>query len=363
MVSASTVVQRLLRGSEVRSIERLRSSERTVVERVRLTRLSTGEPENVVVKRLLQKAGFAAEAGALSVMPAGAPAPQLLAEDPVEGVIIMTDVGSGPSLADALLGDSADAAQAALRSWAEAIARIHRRTAGLGRSFRAAVVERGGSEVEVDPMSRWLAATPTLIDGAGVELVVPAHIEAELSSIMATLDDPAGKALSQGDACPDNNILVPTGLRLVDFEEAVFRHVAWDLAYLRVPWPSCWCAWNLPVASAEAATAHYLRAVGDGLAGAGPSTLREAVEVATLAFALIAAAWFLPSALQRDDTLGAPGHHAPSRRAAVLHRLTLAADIAAELDYQTTSAAARSWTHTLQRRWGPRSLPSCPAFR
>jgi len=28
------------------------------------------------------------------------------------------------------------------------------------------------------------------------------------------------------------------------------------------------------------------------------------VKVATLAFALIAAAWFLPSALQRDDRLG-----------------------------------------------------------
>ena len=25
-----------------------------------------------------------------------------------------------------------------------------------------------------------------------------------------------------------------------------WRHVAWDLAYLRVPWPTCWCSWRLP---------------------------------------------------------------------------------------------------------------------
>ena len=22
--------------------------------------------------------------------------------------------------------------------------------------------------------------------------------------------------------------------------------MVWDLAYLKVPWPSCWCAWRIP---------------------------------------------------------------------------------------------------------------------
>ena len=38
---------------------------------------------------------------------------------------------------------------------------------------------------------------------------------------------------------------------LVDFEGAEWRHVAWDVAYLRVPWPTCWCSWRMPDAVAE----------------------------------------------------------------------------------------------------------------
>jgi len=357
----STVVQRLLPGSEIRAVDRLQSSERTVVDRVRLARSGANVPEKVIMKRFVQLAGFATEAGALSVLPAGAPAPQLLAEDPIERVILMTDVGSGPSLADALLGESTDVAGVALCAWAETMAEIHRATSMLGGSFRAAVVERGGNEEQVEPMGRWLVATPSVIEKSG--LAVPSELQEELTAIAAMLDDPAWGAMSQGDACPDNNIITPAGLHLVDFEGAVFRHVAWDLAYLRVPWPSCWCAWDLPAASAEAATAHYLRALSDRPARADPSTLENAVEVATCAFALIAAAWFLSSALQRDDTLGTPDLPAPSRRAAVLHRFALAADTAGSLGYQTTATAARSWVDTLRQRWGPRTLPTSPAFR
>ncbi|MHB1774087.1 MAG: phosphotransferase [Acidimicrobiales bacterium] len=363
MLSTTAIVQCLMPGSEIRAVNRLRSSERTIVERVHLVRPGTDDPERVVTKRFLQATGFAAEAGALSVMPAQVLAPQLLAEDPIERFIVMTDIGSGPSLADALLGDRTDTAESALGAWAETMAGIHRATTGLRRSFSSAVVGRGGSEADVDPMARWLAATPTAIDGTDIGLAVPAGLHEELTSMIAILDDPAWGALSQGDACPDNNIITRAGLHLVDFEEAAFRHVAWDLAYLRVPWPSCWCAWNLPAAAPEAATAHYLRALNGSAASTGRSPLEGAMEVATLAFALIAAAWFLPSALRRDDTLGTPEQHAPSRRAAVLHRFALAADTATKLDYHSTAAATRTWVDTLQQRWGARILPTTPALR
>ena len=363
MLPIGAVIQRLMPGSEIRTVDRLQSSERTVVERVHLGWPGADGPEQVVTKRFLRAAGFASEAGALSVMPAGVRVPQVLAEDPDEGVIVMTDVGSGPSLADALLGDHPETAEAALCAWAGTMAGVHRATAGLRRCFGAAVVDRGGSEAQVDPTSRWLVASPNVVEGSNAGLGVPAGLRDELISMTAVLDDPAWGALSQGDACPDNNVMTPAGLFLIDFEEAAFRHVAWDLAYLRVPWASCWCAWNLPAAQAEAATAHYARALNASPAEADRSALEGAVEVATLALALIAAAWFLPSALQRDDTLGTPELRAPSRRAAVLHRFTLAADTATWLGYQTTATAARSWVQTLQQRWGALTLPTTRAFR
>lgn len=361
MPLTSTVLQRLFPGCEIRAVDPLRSSERTVVDRVCLLRPGADAPEQVILKQFVEPAGFATEAGALSVLPAGAPAPKLLAEDPIGRAIVMTDVGSGPSLADALLGDSSEVAEAALCAWAETMAQMHRATSMLARPFRAAVVERGGNEEQVEPMARWLVTAPNTIEDSG--LAVPSELHEELTAMAATLADPAWGVVSQGDACPDNNIITPAGLHLVDFEEATFRHLAWDLAYLRVPWPSCWCAWDLPAASADAATAHYLRALGDPPADGSPTNLEDAVEVATLAFAFIAAAWFLPSALQRDDTLGTPDLPAPSRRAAVLHRFTLVADTAASLGYQTTATAAHSWADTLRQRWGPRTLPTNPAFR
>lgn len=34
--------------------------------------------------------------------------------------------------------------------------------------------------------------------------------------------------------------------------------VAWDLAYLTVPWPTCWCSWQLPSWTRERAVQAYL---------------------------------------------------------------------------------------------------------
>jgi len=252
MPPTSTVIQRLLPGCEIRAVDRLQSSERTVVDRVCLVRPEDDAPEQVILKQFVQTAGFATEAGALSVLPAGAPVPQLLAEDPIGRVIVMTDVGSGPSLADALLGDSTEVAEAALSAWAETMAQIYRATSMLARPFRSTVVERGGNEEQVEPMARWLVTTPSILDNSG--LAVPSELQEQLTAMTAILADPAWGVVSQGGACPDNNIITPAGLHLVDFEEAAFRHLAWDLAYLRVPWPSCWCAWDLPPASAEAVT-------------------------------------------------------------------------------------------------------------
>ena len=65
-----------------------------------------------------------------------------------------------------------------------------------------------------------------------------------LSSLLG--GGPGVRALTPSDACPDNNVLRGGDLVLVDFEGAQVRHVAWDVAYLRVPWPSCWCSWRLP---------------------------------------------------------------------------------------------------------------------
>ena len=86
----------------------------------------------------------------------------------------------------------------------------------------------------------------------------------ELLEILTDLPSrltPTAPVLTPGDACPDNNLLTADGALLIDFEFAEVRHPAWDVAYLRVPWPTCWCSWRLPTAVADRAVARYVERV------------------------------------------------------------------------------------------------------
>jgi hypothetical protein len=51
---------------------------------------------------------------------------------------------------------------------------------------------------------------------------------------------------SPGDICPDNNLLTPDGLRMLDFEGASFHSVFDDAAYARMPFATCWFVYALP---------------------------------------------------------------------------------------------------------------------
>jgi hypothetical protein len=357
------VLERLLPGCQVQRVEVLRSSDRASVERVTLAPRQ-GRTDRVIVKHFLASAGFAMEAAALAVLPAGLPVPTLIAEDRPGQIVVMTDVGDGPSVADALLGTDPRMAQDALGAWAEALAKVHRSTNGLRASFVAAVAERGpGGSVIVDPMPEWLAGVPNALRGSGAGLEVPTEVDDELEALGAGLGGESWAALSPGDTCPDNNVLTGPRLALVDFEEAAFRHVAWDLACVRVPWPSCWCAWGIPEPVASAALGRYFTAMEGTAIGADRATLDRTVHRATLAWALISASWFLPSGLLRNDTMGPPELAAPPRRATVLERFRLVADAAESLGYLALGDAGRSWHRAVERIWGPQSFLTAPALR
>ncbi len=106
------------------------------------------------------------------------------------------------------------------------LARLHSAARPLREQFAAALIERQG-EVPVAPSLAW----------------------AELTD--------AANALHDRCTCPDDAVLLDGCYRLVDFEGAQWRHVIWDVAYLRVPWPTCWCSWRLPEDVAERAVDAY----------------------------------------------------------------------------------------------------------
>jgi hypothetical protein len=338
-------VRALLPGEPLEVVDVLGGSSRSAVRRVR------AGSRTVIVKEFLgEDNGWARESAALSVMPPGAPTSRLIAAS--RPVVVLADAGRGGSVADALLGDDPAAATEAVLSWARAIATVHRLTTGSREAFRRAL----GTQVAESVLASELADAADVIGehapGLGVE--IPAEALAELRGL--DMDGPA--ALTPADACPDNNILTGDGLVLIDFEGAQWRHPAWDIAYLTVPWPSCWCAWRLPGDVAARAVDAYRAALA--LPYAQSPLFDDDVAAAAAGWAFVSASWFLPAALADDPPIPRLGGSMPKRRAMIQHRLR---DVRHNTALPALAALAARLDDALTDRWGDHPLAYAPAFQ
>jgi hypothetical protein len=296
----------------------------------------------------------------LSILPSEVRTPRLVAAGAVPPTVVMSDVGPGASVADALLGqDPAEAADAVV-AWATAIAVLHRATAGSREAFRDALSARAG-----DPPVAESIVSVDLENAAGIVarhcaelgVDVPAHALEELRALGTRLGGDGTAALTPADACPDNNVRTDDGLVLIDFEGAQWRHVAWDVAYLIVPWPSCWCSWRIPADVVERAIDAYQAAftVSDvDAAGFGRD-----VDAAAVGWAFVSTSWFLPRALPDDPPPANPSKPAPTHRGMILHRLDQARRSA---ETPALVELATRLHHALTARWGDVTLPYAPAF-
>jgi hypothetical protein len=352
--------QRLLPGTRLEHLSTLVGSDRSQVTRVSAT--SPASRRTLIVKAFLAAdEGWVRESAALSVLPAHAPAPQLVADGATPPIVVMSDLGSGPSVADALLGDDPGVAVTAVLLWVEAVASMHRATAGVRAAFTKQLSARSPAKPVAD------SKMPTLLGEAAdylgrscaeLDVDLPAGALAELRGL-SRLDDAGPAALTPADTCPDNNLRVGDQLKLIDFESAQWRHVAWDLAYLKVPWPSCWCSWRLPADVAALALDRYRTRLVDDLPYVRTPDFERDVALASLGWTFISTYRFLPRALADDPPLGDASHPAPTRRAMILHRLGGALD---DPERPALAALAGGLRTELVRRWGEEPLAYARAF-
>lgn len=257
----------------------------------------------------------------------GLPVPDLIAAVDDPPLVVLKDLGDGPSLADALLGADAATATQRLYAWVDALATLHAATTGDAPQFAAAMGAGAGT---VDSM-------PDLLAGAADLLTAPA------------------------DACPDNNVVTPAGLVLLDFEQATVCHVAWDAAYLLVPWPSCWCSWGLPTEVSRAALARWRAAVAPSIPVVESTAFDRDLDVCVVAWAFLSSAWFLARAIDEEHEAPGGGLRGPTRRAVIRHRMGLAAQRSAVMP-ALADLAEKVLTVTAQR-WGDLRLQTAPAYR
>ncbi|GGN46426.1 hypothetical protein [Streptomyces fuscichromogenes] len=262
-------------------------------------RCETAAGDSVIVKAFSSEPEslrcFTAEAAALSLGIAG---PELLGVDPDVPLLVMADLGNAPTLADILLGSDPTAAESGLLAWARTLGRlaaesVHRR-ADLARLWSR--YHKGMPSWEDEPwIAQRVTALPALLDGAGI--AVPAGFAEELTRI-GTAGGEEYPAFTPGDTCPDNNLLTPEGLRLIDFEAACYQSVFLTAAYCRMPFSSCWCVFTLPAGTAaEIEQAYRAEVVGVYLALAEDEVWQAGMRPAVAVWTVDATVRLLPRAV------------------------------------------------------------------
>lgn len=248
--------------------EDLGGSERSTVLRVRVAASPFSLPRTLVLKRYVQPLhehcdAFAREAASYQLFTALASedrmCPELFAHDPGSRLVVLEDLGRAPTLADKLLGDDARAAERALLSYSRSLGRLHATTAGR--------------EADFDALQRRLTVPdfkdPLATDGAKALNDLPALLDTELGVVTSAavlecaersrelLETGHHRAFSPSDSCPDNNLITNRGVRFLDLEGGCVRNAIFDAAYLRVPFPSCWCPFALPNGMTDAMLAGW----------------------------------------------------------------------------------------------------------
>lgn len=281
--------------------------------------------------------------------------PELVGIDPSARVIVMADLGTAPSLADVLVGEDQTAASNALIGWAIALGGLAADTIDRREEFETLRKHYDTGRpgiLDIRWLTEELTALPDAIAAVGVK--PPAGFAAEI----ATLLDDRYPALSPGDACPDNNLITADGIRLIDFEGAGYRPVFLDAAYLRVPFPTCWCVFRLPAGLAKRAEESYRAEVARAYPDLADDSLWEpAVRGASIAWLLWTTA-VLPSIAEEDARRGPPDRLSPTWRQLLRHRWQA---LAAVDEYPAIGETARKLLSATDS-WDAPPLPAYPAF-
>jgi hypothetical protein len=326
VVAAEAVLRRRY-GAKIKLAEPedLGGSKTSTVIRVRVASSPFSLPRTLVVKRYTETApceAFIREAVSYQLFTALTAdermCPELYAHDASAGVIVIEDLGRAPTLADKLLGDDARGAERALLSWARSLGRLHATTAGREADFDALMRRLSATRVKGDPLAvngpAAIEHLPELLsDVLGVQ--TPAHVFERAERTRWLLETSRHRGFSPSDLCPDNNLITSRGVRFLDFEGGCIRNIMLDAAYLRVPFPSCWCAFALPAGMTDAMFAAWraeVRVMWPDLAD--DAVVLPRMLDAQLFWVWVSTFWFLPRPGEPDSPLDS---HLPSPRRSV----------------------------------------------
>jgi hypothetical protein len=331
-------------------------------------RCSDSAGGTVIVKAYPQttegRGSFAAEAAGLQLASGSGLTPDFLAADQHLQAVVMSDLGTGGSLADALLGESAGPARSGLLMWATACGRLAVTTSQQRPAFEAAWTGYlGGSPDERHAAGLSGRVLTAAQQAAKMGVVAPAGLAAELAHVAAAVTDDQQAVFSPGDVCPDNNLITSDGIRFVDFEEAGFQSPFLTAAYIRMPFSTCWCVFRLPADLSAAAEDAYRSQVCRALPNlADDAVWAEGMRIAAAAWTLSSTSWLLRRSLAADVPMNADAESPTTRQLMRYRWHELGADLEASGNLPAVAAFLRSLLEATAG-WEAPDLPLYPAFR
>ncbi|MER6297954.1 hypothetical protein ABT247_00065 [Kitasatospora sp. NPDC001539] len=339
----------------------LGGSSRTTVLRCR-----TAEGRSVIVKAYTggpdALRGFTAEAAGLTLGLAG---PPLLGVDPEVPLLVLADLGDSPTLADLLLGTDPKAAEEGLLAWARGLGTLAARSVGRDEELAGlwARYDRGMPTWAQEPwIAKAAAEFPRVLEAAGI--AAPVGLDGELARIVTAVGAEY-PAFTPGDTCPDNNLITPEGLWLLDFEVACFQSVFLTAAYCRMPFSTCWCVFDLPGGLARRIEAAYRAAVVPVYpALAEDAVWEDGMRRAVAVWTVNATVRLLPRTVE-DGPMHRTRRPVPTRRQVLRHRWETAAAMDgfpafAETMRLLLREVAGGWE---AGGWAADPLPGYPCFR
>jgi Phosphotransferase enzyme family len=322
----------------------------------------------VIVKRYPETGegpgSFAAEAAGLELATGSGLSPDLLGASKDRLVVVMADLGPGLSMADVLLGRAATDARAAVLSWAGVCGDLSAMTSGRLAELPG-LVTRYSAGPPGTPFPDTLAASVLRAPdrAALLGVIAPAGLAADLATVASSVQSGQFGVFTPGDLCPDNNLLTPAGVRLIDFEAAAVYPVFLDAAYIRMPFSTCWCVFRMPAELSQAAEARYRTAVCAAWPGlADDAVWQPGIRRGIAAWTMNSMSWLLGRALKGDPPLDAE-RTSPRARQLIRHRWqVLAGELEAANDLPSLAEFARSLL-SATAGWHAGELPLYPAFR
>lgn len=237
---------------ELTDPEDLGGSSRAMVLRLRVSPNPFLPVRSLVVKRLPESSAAGADPALLREIVAYQfatslpedvrPGPELLAHDVAKRIIVISDAGDAPTLADVLDGGDSDARLRALRSLGAALGRMHAGTAEREDGFNTLLSRmwarhRGDEDVSGERdrgIVRAIESGMGRIEAAG--LTVTDGVRGLAAEAARRISSGHHRAFTPFDLAPDN-IMMANRVAFLDYEWAGFRDATFDVASVIAGFP------------------------------------------------------------------------------------------------------------------------------